>query len=98
MKVARLGDRTIGRCFCHLAPLPIGGTIITASPDTFANGLGVARIGDVIKADCGHTAKIITSSPDVYANSRGVARVGDRGDGCYKCTIITGSPDVYANG
>lgn len=59
---------------------------------------GVARLGDLILADCGHTCKIITASPDVEANNKGVARLGDLGgDGCYECKIITASPDHETN-
>lgn len=95
--VARLGDRTIGRCTCHTPTKDnVGGTIVSASPDDFANSRGVARLGDLILADCGHYAKIITASSTHFANSRGVARLGDLGgDDCYECHIITASHDTF---
>lgn len=93
-----MGDRTEGFCKCHAVSLKIGGTIITASPNSFTNGLGTARMGDVVLSDCGHRGVIITASPNVFANGMGVARVGDMTDGCYKAVIITGSPNTYANG
>lgn len=95
-QVARIGDRTTGTCFCHVVPIGVGGTIVSGSPNVNANARPVARFGDTIVADCGHTATIITSSAVDYANSLGIARVGDQGTGCYVCTIITGSPNVYS--
>jgi len=56
-----------------------GGTVITASPDVYANGRRVARVGDLL--DCGNshhgTNKIKTGSDDVYANGKKVARYDD---------------------
>ena len=97
--VARLGDKTIGRCTCHKDPIEnMPGHIVSASPDTYADHLGVARLGDIILADCGHTAKIITSSSVSFANQLGVARLGDLGGGaCYTCKIITASSDQVTN-
>lgn len=90
---ARLGDRTVGTCSVH--PGTIGGTIITASEDVGANTRGVARLGDTVLADCGHTALIITAAGLTKANSRGFARLSDLVQGPqYKGTIITCSQDV----
>ena len=97
--IARVTDRTFGTCYAHDSPLSIGGTIITGSPDVYANSLQVSRIGDVVQADCGHTSIIITGSPDVFANAIPKARLGDQvGGGPYIATIITASTDVFANG
>lgn len=95
MKVARVTDRTFGTCYGHIYPIAIGGTIITGSPDVYDNGLQVARIGDIVRADCGHTAKIITGSPSVYANGIQKARLTDRVAGIYVATIISASNDVF---
>lgn len=90
---ARLGDRTTGTCSVHSGT--IGGTIITASGDVGANNRGVARLADVVLADCGHTALIITAAGITKANSRGFARLSDLVQGSeYKGTIITCSQDV----
>lgn len=63
--VARLGDQTIGECRCgHKGQ--IKGKIISASPDTNANGRGVARLGD--KTFGCYVATIITASPDWNCN------------------------------
>lgn len=97
--VARLGDRTFGTCFhpAHI-PLKIGGTIITASPDDLTNNKPTARLGDLVKTDCGHIAEIITGSPNVLCNDRPVARLGDKIDNKapYKAEIVTASPDRLA--
>lgn len=93
--IARLGDSTYGTCHCHDEPIQVSGTIISASPDTNANGRGVARLGDTVKASCGHTAIIISAKTTQFANGRGVARLGDKFTGCYIGTITSASPDTF---
>lgn len=92
--LARVGDRTNGTCFCHDPPIQVGGTVVVGSPDVFTNSKPQARLGDVVRADCGHRGTIVTASTTVFANQRGVARLGDRTTGCYVATIITASPDT----
>lgn len=97
--VARLADLTDGVCYhpVHLVPLPIGGKIITASGDTIDNNRPVARLGDTVLADCGHTSIIITAAPTVTTNSRGTARLNDLvGSGPYIARIITASTNTNA--
>jgi len=100
--IARLGDKTFGTCKhpSHDSPITIGGTIITASGNSMTNSKGIARLGDLVRTDCGHTDRIITASPDSNVNSRPIARLGDKvgGDGVYDATIITASPDGTVNG
>ena len=91
--IARLGDTTKGTCYSHTSPIDVGGTIITGSSNDFADGYPVARLGDIIKSDCGHYSTIITASSNSFSDGLGVARLGDIGSGEYKCTIITGSPN-----
>lgn len=94
--VARLGDKTIGTCEVH-GP-NIQGTIVTASPNSSSNNRAVARLGDHVLADCGHTALIITASANTNTNNRGTARLGDLvGAGPYSATIVTASSDVFVN-
>lgn len=92
---ARLNDRTIG--WCKIDLIWIGGTIITASENTFCNNLGVARKGDTVRSDCGHDGYIDTYSPNTFTNGLNNARLGDHYDGNYEGTIITGSPDTFTN-
>lgn len=97
--VARLGDRTFGTCTAHNSPISVGGTIVTASGDTFVNNRPSARLGDKVLTDCGHTGLIVTASPTVDNNTRGgVARLGDMiGSGPYTAKIISASSDTFAN-
>jgi len=89
--IARIGDKTTGICYAHESPITVGGTIVTGSTKTTSEGFSVARLGDLIVADCGHYAKIITASDKGTTEGIGIARLGDKGDGSYKCTIISGS-------
>lgn len=87
LHVARLGDTS-----------DHGGTLITASEDTFANGIGVARHGDL--HDCpidGHGVTAMSSDSTVIVNGRPVVRVGLDQAGC-GAVISSGSPDAYADG
>jgi uncharacterized Zn-binding protein involved in type VI secretion len=98
--VARLGDKTFGTC-SHPShrPLSIGGKIITASGNTNCNNKPVARLGDTVLTDCGHTSIIITASPNGESNTNGgTARLGDLiGAGPYSARIITASGDTFIN-
>jgi uncharacterized Zn-binding protein involved in type VI secretion len=95
--VARLNDMSTGVCSCHKDPISTVGFVITTSPDVFANSLGIARIGDIILASCGHIGIIVTGSSSVFANSINLSRIGDTTVGCFVSTIITGSSDVFSN-
>lgn len=95
-QVARISDRWQGICICHKKSISVGGTIITGSPDTYANNLNIARLGDIVLGDCGHTGSICTCSATVKANGLGIARIGDQVTGCLiDGAIITGSPDTF---
>lgn len=89
--VARVGDRTYGTCTCHQNPVTGFGRIVTGSDKLALDDKPVARLGDIILADCGHEAVIVTASELFLLEDRGVARVGDLGEGCYNCEIIEGS-------
>lgn len=90
--VVRLGDICTGHCF---SPRPNTG----ASPNVFANGLGVHRVGDPWAVHCCgpvcHAGNQATGSPNVFANGLAVARVGDSID-CGS-NNATGSPNVFVN-
>lgn len=83
-EVVRLGD-----------PGSHGGGVISASADVFANGKGVARLGDTYGCPIHGPNPIVTASSDSFANSRGVVRVGDA-TAC-GATLIDGSPDTFCN-
>lgn len=74
-----------------------GGVVITGSNNVFANGLRVARLGDLHSCPiAGHgITPIISGSPDTDVNQNRCARVGDV-TGC-GAVLIEGSPDVFCN-
>jgi uncharacterized Zn-binding protein involved in type VI secretion len=81
-QLARLGDTS-----SH------GGSIISASPDTTANGIGIARDGDQHSCPLeGHGVTALSSDSSVKVNGRSVIRVGDSA-GC-GATITSGSPNT----
>lgn len=92
--IARLGDVCEGVCIYHG---PQSGVIISASTDTFVNDMGIARLGDIVLADCGHEGTIVSASTDTLANGMGVARLGDSVDGDFVATIVSASTDAFAN-
>lgn len=94
--VARQNDIVIGNCEIH-GP-NIKGRIVEYSTDIQVNGRGVARIGDKVRAECGHESTITTGSTSEKPNNKtGVAHqnstVGLPNEP-YKARIITGSTDT----
>lgn len=83
-RVVRIGD-----------PGSHGGVVSTGSPDTFANGRKVARVGDTYGCPIHGPNPIVTGSLDTFANGQAVARVGDS-TAC-GATLADGSPDTYCN-
>lgn len=106
--VARIGDIGLGFCYgndcddkAHDGD-KITGTIVVGASNVNANGINVARIGDILISDCSHknVGRIITGSPTVNANGLSVARIGDTFIGCFgdgdpNGILLTGSPNVY---
>ena len=88
---ARITDITFGICRCHIFPLAVSGIIILGSGKTYAESLNVARIGDIVKANCGHIGIIISGSGIAFADNIGIARLTDRTTGCYRASIISAS-------
>lgn len=99
--VTRLGDKTTGHG--PYKPRPATG----ASPNVFANGIAVNRVGDgwaphgaspayngdPHPGEGNHTTS--AGSGTVFANGKAVARIGDPVEGD---TIAAGSPNVFAGG
>lgn len=83
-KIIRIGD-----------PGSHGGSVTTGSPDTFTNGLAVARVGDTYNCPIHGANPITTGSPDTTANGLAVARVGDI-TAC-GATLQIGSPNTEVN-
>lgn len=93
-KLARLNDSFSGYCVADNEHGQQTGVIISCSEDVFGNSLGFARLGDQVRANCGHIGTIITSSNSVFANSIGVARLGDSVGGDLSGSIVSGSDDI----
>lgn len=85
--VARLNDITTGVCAIDG---PQKGKITTASGNVNANDKKVARLGDTVTADCGHTGTINSASGTVSSTQEkglSAARLGDSFSGTYSGTI-----------
>lgn len=80
---ARVGDTSSHR-----------GTIISGSPDTFDNGLAVARAGDLHDCPIHRITPLIPSTTKTYVNGRLVITVGAKA--ACGAVITSGSPDVNA--
>jgi len=100
IEIARVTDRHSGSCGHGLdcCPHSVIGIITQGSPNSFVNGLEIARLGDAVIHDCPHcgTGNISSASTTVFANGIPVARRGDRvtypgGVG----RIDTGSPNTF---
>ena len=92
--IARIRDITRGTCRVHGRQT---GRIIQGSNNILSeNGRGMARVGDLVLAECGHTGKIIPGDDNsVTVNQKSAARVGSRVEGNeYTAIVITGSRDI----
>jgi Uncharacterized conserved protein len=80
---ARQGD-------LHVCPIPghIPTPIVSASGDVLANGMNVARVGDV----CACGAVIVAGFPSILVNGRPMAHLGSPTS--HGGMIVAGSPDV----
>lgn len=91
--IARKNDPTVGVCKYHGNQ---NGKITSCSSTVFANGIGVARITDLVTADCGHIGYIQTGSSKTFANGLGIARKGDHISGDYNAAILEASEDTFS--
>ena len=91
--VARIGDKLDGTCYhpSHKSPIHTGGTVISGSDKTTCEGLPVARLGDKVISNCGHSGTIVTASSTGTDTGIGIAAVGDKTSGYYVATIISGA-------
>lgn len=98
-KIARIGDKTQGTCYHsdHDPPLDTGGKIVASSGTCHTEGPRNARVGDKVKADCGHYGKIVSGSGTVYDEGAKLARIGDKvASGDYKATIVKGASKSHS--
>lgn len=104
LPLLRIGDIGDGVCRAGHPGVPKGSpkamttTLVTASPNVFANNKNAASVGAVGSTDCGHTTEAITGRSTVFINFKNahalgsVGVVSDSGGGDY--TAITGSSTV----
>lgn len=83
-RIIRLGD-----------PGSHGGSVSSASPDVWAEGARVARVGDTYSCPIHGPNPIVTGSPDTTANGQAVARAGDS-TAC-GATLGGGAPATFCN-
>lgn len=95
MGIARVGDETTGVCSVHGQQT---GKIVTGSTSVFCETVAVARKGDTVLANCGHTGVIDSSSDNTFAQGNAIARQGDGFSGTYSGTIAKSSNTVFCNG
>lgn len=91
--IARINDRCFGTCHhsSHKTPISVGGTITGHAEKTSGENNLIARMGDEVTSDCGHTGTISTGSTTVLVEGKQVARLGDSVTGDYQAIIITAS-------
>ena len=97
MKVAEVGALCTGICYAHETPRPATATIVSgaaASSSEFQTAL--ARVGDQVITDCGHTGMIVTGNALVSNESMLLARVGDQVTGQFIGMIVASDGTVDA--
>lgn len=99
---ARIGDVGTGICCCHSDPTCQArtGIIVEGSSTVFADGLGMAGIGNVVKAEpCGHTGILVSGSTTVFREGIGASTIGSPfGSGCFSGIIVSGASTVFVGG
>jgi uncharacterized Zn-binding protein involved in type VI secretion len=95
-----MSDMGLGIDGCHSGDDKVGvtGIIIQGAASVMANGLPVARMGDIVMRSDGHSGIIIQGAATVIVNGLPVARMGDEFTGCFTGIIIGGSPNVMIGG
>lgn len=101
--VTRTGDTTTGICDLKLICCPHSrtGNNSEGSPNVFANGRPVHRLGDGGATNCPHSGnfKSTSGSGSVFVNGRPITRIGDTTN-CTICgengTHSGGSNNVFA--
>lgn len=96
--IARQGDRGVGICVGHSPPIPMTGTIIASATTSNCNNLALARAGDIVKGECGHTGIISDSAPTAQAEGIGLAYIGAAFIGIFSGIIVEGSDDSVVGG
>jgi len=95
--MANSNSRCVGICVGHTPPIPMIGSIITFSDDCIAKDGGAARVGDIVKGECGHIGIINTGSPTTSINNKQAATIGSTFTGVFSGTIVSGANDILVD-
>jgi uncharacterized Zn-binding protein involved in type VI secretion len=95
---ARVDDLCTGRCSKHKNPITVDGVIVGGSVGSSSDGRAMARVGDLIKANCGHTGFIDSGVSNITSDGIPMARINDTFSGDYTGTIVGGSTTVGIEG
>lgn len=98
----RISDETRGSGSHGLkcCPHTITGFVIQGSETTFADGLAMARVGDMTIHDCPHctTGILVEGSETTFADGIACVRVGDLvNENCGTGVTISGSDTTFAD-
>lgn len=95
LAISRIGDTAVGICLFGIPHIIIC-TLISSSVLTTADGLGVARIGDLYSTTCpSHNPIAVSTGGSTLTTDTGlgIARVGDIVTHAYgTAALIQGSP------
>lgn len=83
----------IGDFISHEPPIPQG-AVIGGSPDVFAQGRAVARVGDYAMCEEHGLVQIASGSATVYANGQ---RVAHNGSTCTCGAVVIAYGTVYVD-
>ena len=96
MNVVRIGDIAVGTCYRHSSPQHVTGHVISGSSNTTCNRITLARCGDIVLFNCGHTGVIVSRSKNT-CNNIPIAKITDYVVGGVIATLISGSPNTNTN-
>lgn len=95
--IARIGDTVVGTCCCHSDPTcqSAVGTIVAGAGTVIAESSNIARAGDIVRTNCGHTGVLIGGSSTLIIEGALAIRVGDSCTGCFEGQVVSGAGTVY---
>ena len=96
LSIARVGDISVGVCFCHDSPVVTIAVLIPNQSLVYSENRNIITLGSLGLTSCGHITVVTTSSSLSYVNGIGIARVSDGTIGCMIGNISTGSNISYS--
>lgn len=94
--IARVGDTAAGTCSSHKNPQSVTGIITTGYADGTCDDKSIARVGDTVTFNCGHTGIITSGAQYSTAGDISIAVLGSTvgpGTGNITATITSCSPN-----